>query len=266
MRRATVFAFAALVSGVIAQWGALFGVLQQLLPHLDTYIWSQVESVANNSCNGFELLSILQKQFIAMFDLTKEPTWPDWLTNVFRYAKRVIMHCNFCCYHSTTYTLAHWSLLFLWGLQGCYKEIGLSYISIVLTHQKVNGDFAPLPTHLTILPLAQAFFNLNNGKMVGDMTTGAQANLLSSNAGDGSVSSATASDWEDHMVHVQGFVANKAAFPQTARPQGPPRAPPNMEHSTCGQQAIPCRTCYQGTCHACGQWGHQANACGNVGA
>ncbi len=195
---------------------ALFGVLQQLLPHLDTYICLQVESVANDSCNGLELLWILQKQFIAMFDLTKEPTWPDWHTNVFRYAKRVIMHCNLCRHRSTTYTSAHWSLLFLWGLQGRYKEIGLSYIPMVLTHQQVNGDSTPLPTHLTILLLAQVFFDLNNGGMIRDMTTGAQANWLSSNAGDRLVSSTTALDCKDHTVHVQGFMANKAAFPQTA--------------------------------------------------
>jgi hypothetical protein len=69
-----------------------------------------------------------------MFDLTKEPTWPDWHTDVFRYAKRVIMHCDLCRHRSRTYTLAHQSLLFLWGLQGRYKDISLSYILMVLTH------------------------------------------------------------------------------------------------------------------------------------
>jgi hypothetical protein len=124
---------------------ALFGVLQQLLPHSDTYIHSQIESVANNSCNGCELLWILQKRFIAMFDLTKEPTWPDWHTDVIRYAKRVIMHCDLCRHCSTTYTSAHRSLLFLRGLQGRYKDISLSYISMVLTHQQVHGDSTPPP-------------------------------------------------------------------------------------------------------------------------
>ena len=113
-----------------------------------------------------------------MFDLTKEPTWPDWHTNVFWYAKWVIMHCDLCHHCSTTYTLAHWSLLFLQGLQGRYKDISLSYISMILTHQQVHGDFAPLPTHLTILPLTQALLDLNHVRVIGEMATGARANRL----------------------------------------------------------------------------------------
>jgi hypothetical protein len=52
---------------------ALFAILQTLMPQEDTYIRLQLESVANDSCNEFELLWILQKKFFTMFDLTKEP-------------------------------------------------------------------------------------------------------------------------------------------------------------------------------------------------
>ncbi len=218
---------------------ALFGVLQQLLPHSDTYIHLQVELVANNSCNGFKLLWILQKHFIAMFDLTKEPTWPDWHTNVFRYAKWFIMHCDLCHHHSMTYTSAHWSLLFIWGLQGCYKDISLSYILMVLTHQQVHGNSAPLPTHLTILPLAQALLDLNHGGMIGKMATGVRANRLSSAVGDRSISNTTALDCKDNTVHIQSFLAKKAAFPLSSGPRGPPHVAPNMELLDCRQQAIP---------------------------
>jgi hypothetical protein len=62
---------------------ALFAVLLTLMPQDDTYIKLQVESVANDSCNEFELLWILQKKFITMFDLMKEPTWLDWHDNIF---------------------------------------------------------------------------------------------------------------------------------------------------------------------------------------
>jgi hypothetical protein len=61
----------------------LFAVLQTLVPQEDTYIILQVESMANDACNGFELLWILQKKFITMFDLTKEPTWLDWHDDIF---------------------------------------------------------------------------------------------------------------------------------------------------------------------------------------
>jgi hypothetical protein len=40
---------------------SLFSILQPLLPQDDTYVCSQVELVANNSSNGFELLWTLQK-------------------------------------------------------------------------------------------------------------------------------------------------------------------------------------------------------------
>ncbi len=50
---------------------ALFAVLQTVMPREDTYLKLQVKSVANDSCNGFELLWILQKKFITMFDLQK---------------------------------------------------------------------------------------------------------------------------------------------------------------------------------------------------
>jgi hypothetical protein len=53
---------------------ALFAVLQTLMPQEDTYIKLQIKSVVNDSCNGFELLWILQKKFITMFDLMKEHT------------------------------------------------------------------------------------------------------------------------------------------------------------------------------------------------
>ncbi len=141
------------------------------------------------------------------------------------------MHCDFCRHRSTIYTSAHRSLLFLQGLQGRFKDISLSYISIVLTHQQVHGDSAPLPTHLTILPLAQALSDLNHGRMIGDMATGSRANRLSMAVGDGSISTTTALDCKDHTVHIQGFMAKNATFPLSPCPRGPPCTAPNMELS-----------------------------------
>jgi hypothetical protein len=163
------------------------------------------------------------------------------------------MHCDLCRHRSTAYTLAHRSLLFLRGLQGRYKDISLSYILMALTHQQVHGDSTLLPTHLTILPLAQALSDLNHGGVIGEMATGARANRLSLAVGDGSISTTTALDCEDNTVHIQGFLARKAAFPSSSRPCGPPCAAPNMELLDHHQQAIPRQICYQGTCHACGQ-------------
>jgi hypothetical protein len=62
---------------------ALFAILQQLLPSGDSFVKSQLESVGNDSNNGFKLLWLLQKRFITMFDLTKEPSWPEWHDDIF---------------------------------------------------------------------------------------------------------------------------------------------------------------------------------------
>jgi hypothetical protein len=122
---------------------------------------------------------------------------------------------------------------------------------MVLTHQQVHGNSAPLPTHLTILPLAQVLSDLNHGGMIGNMATGARVNWLPLAVGDGLISTTTVLDCKDHTVHIQGFMAKKATFPLSPRLRSPPRTAPNMELSDRCRQAIPQRTCYQGTCHAC---------------
>ncbi len=49
-------------------------------------------------------------------------------------------------------------------------------------------------------------------------------------------------------------------------PCGPPRAAPKAALSKCRSSAAPRQSCHQGTCDACGQWGHPENACNKVGA
>jgi hypothetical protein len=53
-----------------------------------------------------------------MFDLAKEPLQPEWHKDIFRYAKRMLMHCDLSRYHNTMYSKVNCSLLFLSGLQG----------------------------------------------------------------------------------------------------------------------------------------------------
>jgi hypothetical protein len=97
---------------------ALFNILQQLRTTGDSFVQSQLEAVGNNSNNCSELLWLLQKCYITMFNLTKEPSWPEWHEDNFCYAKRVLMHCNLSRYHNRMYSKVNCSLLFLSGLQG----------------------------------------------------------------------------------------------------------------------------------------------------
>jgi hypothetical protein len=131
--------------------------------------------VGNDSNNGFELLWLLQKRYITMFDFTKEPSWPEWHDDIFCYTKHVLMHCNLSCYRNTTYSKVNCSLLFLFGLQGQYKDIGTSYISMILTYQQEQGEAAVLPNHLRILALAQILADANYGGMTRDIATSSRA-------------------------------------------------------------------------------------------
>jgi hypothetical protein len=245
---------------------ALFSILQQLLRLSDTYIQSQLESVANDLCNGFELLWMLQKCYIIIFDLTKEPTWPDWHSNIFCYANRVLMHCNLSHHWKTRYSDAQRSLLFLWGLQGRFKEITVAYVSMVLTHQQIQGNSAPLPHHLHILPLTQRLSNFNHGGVLNKVGMATWALRISTDTSPPSPPGDTSS------IHIQGYMVYTAMH--TASPlQGnkgpssrlPPQAPPKMALSERHRNAAKCRAWYQSTCDAYGQWGHQASTCDKVG-
>jgi hypothetical protein len=244
---------------------ALFAILQQLLPTSNSFIESQLELVGNDSNNGFNLLWLLQKRFITMFDLTKELSWPEWHDDIFRYAKRVLMHCDLSCYSSTMYTGVTCSLLFLCGLQGRYKDNGMSYISMILAYQQEHGESAQLPTHLMTLALVQTLTDVNYGRMAPDIATTSWALRISTNTPPSSTPG------EDFAIHTQGFVAMKAELQgnrggNTRGPRGPLRAAPNVVLTECRRRAAPRLSCYQGTCNACGQWGHPANASNKVGA
>jgi hypothetical protein len=184
---------------------ALFAILQQLLPASNSFNKSQLESVGNDSNNSFELLWLLQKRFIAMFDLTKKPSWLEWHDDIFCYAKCVLMHCDLSRYRSTTYTGVTCSLLFMRGLQGRYKDIRTSYISMILAYQQKHSQSAQLPNHLKTLPLAQTLADVNYGGMAWDTAT-SWTLQISTNIPPSSASG------EDFAIHTQGFVAMKAAL------------------------------------------------------
>lgn len=61
------------ITGYCHMCVALYTVLQLLLPQGDSFICSQVDAIGNDSNNGFELLWLLQKRYITIFNLTKEP-------------------------------------------------------------------------------------------------------------------------------------------------------------------------------------------------
>jgi hypothetical protein len=73
----------------------------------------------------------------------------------------------------------------------------------------------------------------------------------------------------NNSAHIQGFISKKMAAPPNSKgpsPRGLPCVTPNMALSKCQHVVTPWHAHFQRTCNACGQWGHQANTCNNVGA
>jgi hypothetical protein len=142
------------------------------------------------------------------------------MTTSFAMQKCVLMHCNLSCYRSKTYTRVTCSLLFLHGLQGRYKDVGMSYISMILAYQQEHGESAQLANHLKTLALAQALVDANYGRMAQDIATTSRALRISTNTPPSSTSR------EDFAIHTQDFVAMKTELQgnccgNTHGPRGP---------------------------------------------
>jgi hypothetical protein len=115
------------------------------------------------------------------------------------------------------------SLLFLHGLQGHYKNLGTSYISMILAYQQEYSEAAQLPHHLRTLALAQTLAEANYGGMACDIAMHSQASRVSAGTTPGDRSG------NDFSIHTQGFVAMKAELQGNCNgnmrgPGGPPHA------------------------------------------
>jgi hypothetical protein len=135
---------------------------------------------------------------------------------------------------------------------------------MILAYQQEHGEAVVLPNHLRILALAQTLADANYGGTIRDIATSPRASQISTGVPESDMSR------DDFTVHTQGSVAMKAELQGNCNgnrrgPCGPPRAPPNAALSDHRCNAAPRRSCYQGTCNTCGQWGHPANACNKVG-
>jgi hypothetical protein len=200
-----------------------------------------------------------------MFDLTKESTWLEWHDHIFRFAKHVLMHCGLSRYQNTVYSPTHCRFLFLGVLQGHYKDVVTTYVSMILAHHQSEGNTADLPKHLHILALAQSLADASFGGTSWGIIADTRACRISTPEDPGALGQDTL------MVHTQGFAAMKAELQQhrtgnNRGPRGPPKSPPDTALLDCRLKAVPRRSRHQGTCDACGQRGHPANACDKVGA
>ena len=117
---------------------ALFLVLEYLLPTTNTIISTNMDTLANGAtaANGYELLWILLKEFIPMFDRSKPAIFPTWKDSddIFQFARLLLMYCTMCHHRGQPYSEAMKSRMFLSNIRGQYTSLATQYSAIVGTY------------------------------------------------------------------------------------------------------------------------------------
>jgi hypothetical protein len=147
---------------------ALFTILEYLLPTTNAIIYTTITSLANapsSSPNGYELLWILLKEFIPMFDTSQPAPFPEWPTSgdIFEFGRLVLMYCDLARHRTSAFTDAMKSRLFLNHVKGVYQQLAQPYLALVNTYCPGRDGIVrcsdPLPHHLTVLELARSFYD-----------------------------------------------------------------------------------------------------------
>jgi hypothetical protein len=262
---------------------ALFLVLEYLLPTTNTTIANTLDTLANTraAANGYELLWTLLKEFIPMLNCTKPTPFPSWpeSADIFQYARLVLMYCDLARHHGPPYTEAMKSRMFLMNVRGSYVSITTQFTALVATYcpgrDGVTRCKEPLPRHLMVLELARTLFDevaLRSTMSSSGPPLLVQAYHLSASVTEDHPPTLASLDTPVSLVthstttsvgtssHLQGFAVNLTRRP----PQSSRRSPPNPSgRATAAPTRSPPR--YDGTCAACGKYGHEAVCCDMLG-
>lgn len=187
------------------------------------------------------------------------------------------MYCDLARHHGPPYTDAMKSRMFLTNVWGSYLALSTQYNAIIGTYcpgrDGVLRCSQPLPRHLTVLELARTLHDemLTRASPPESMPpmsiqafhtstpfSDALPTLTSINSPMSSVTNpATACTGPSttRPTHVQGFAANLTR----RQPPSTARAPPNPT-----DRPTPSKW-YEGTCAACGKYGHEAVRCDMLG-
>ncbi len=278
---------------------ALFLILENLLPSDNAIISTTMTSLANgpSAANGYELLWTLLKEFIPMFDRTQPAPFPTWPASddIFDFGRLVLMYCDLSRHRGPAFTEAMKSRMFLLNVQGHYTTLAQPFSALVNTYcpgrDGITRSSEPLPNHLTVMELARSFYDSTalqratppmtrpphsihayrtslstpgqTQHVCQDPTHIGQSSLHStSTPGLVTASSTLTSDnrptssGSTRPTHLQGFSINTTRAPPPTRS----RSQPNPARRNSSSDA-PQRTRYEGTCDACGKYGHPANRC-----
>lgn len=270
----------------LARWrrmgDALFLILEYLLPTSNPVISTNLDSLANASsaANGYELLWILLKEFIPMFDRSKPAVFPTWTdsSDIFQFARLLLMYCTLSNHRGPPYTEAMKSRMFLSNVRGRYASLAAQYSAMVGTYcpgrDGVIRCSDPLPNHLTVMELARTFYDetanattstsmpLSSIQAFHTSSPSSPPSLQLTNA----VSSITTEDHHERSAlpptrptHIQGYSANAVTRSQTNSRR---RAAPDPTSRARRASQYPK---HEAPCEACGKYGHPASRCDMLG-
>ena len=264
---------------------ALFVILENLLPSSNAIISTTLSSLGNgpSPANGYELLWILLKEFIPMFDCTRNVSLPSWPASddIFEFGRLVLMYCDMARHRGPPFTEAMKSRMFLSNVQGRYRTLAHPYSALVGTYCPGRDGITrcpdPLPMHLTVLELARSFYDSiqaipdypdapvqsvhtirtpplqEHPLPASSVTTSHTPQLTATSMPSGSTSAITSVSHPTRPTTIQGYLVNITRAPVRTRSQPNP-----SQRST---KPTTQRTRYEGTCDACGKYGHPAARC-----
>ena len=273
----------------LARWkrmgDALFLILEYLLPTTNPVISTNLDSLANapSAANGYELLWILLKEFIPMFDRSKPAVFPVWSdsSDIFQFARLLLMYCTLSNHRGPPYSEAMKSRMFLSNVRGRYASLAAQYSAMVGTYcpgrDGVIRCSDPLPNHLTVMELARTFYDettnataspsvpLPSIQAFHTSSTSSPPSLQLTNA----VSSITTDTQHEHPPlqqppttrpsHIQGFSVNAVTRSQSNQRR---RLAPDP---TLRERRVSQYPKHEAPCEACGKYGHPASRCDMLG-
>ena len=242
---------------------ALWSLLAKLLPE-KAVIQAQI-NLTQQEQHGYKLLWQGGSVYLDIIDLVwavKEPCWNDD-DNIFSFATRTKTYRHLRCFQGQPLTARQVSEFYLMGIQGTHTHLAQAMLlhlpDVSGCWHSADGDDEILPPEWSLDALANKLHvSVKGGGIPDDMRLGRQpasrvyaleaAYLVMDNHG-----------------HLQGYLAicQRAMIP--GRPRRPPnhkRPPaPNPERSACHRNQ---RTSFNGTCSACGCFGHKAVQCDHL--
>ena len=268
---------------------ALMRLLPQLLPENNAAVQAHVQHIENGTSNGYELLWALSSVVLPIFDLSRslpEPTWPE-SDDIMEFSSNVQLHRQLVRQRGQDMSEEHMVKMFVQGLQGPrYTHFRITLLSQLDLVSPVDPCDGSPPSEWRMPPqfrLEQLIVKIQqrSANVVSDSlnlggrpyrryqrrtttggTAGATANRVMAEdtqyCEDPYDSEDESSDDDDMYclnvgTHLHGFVAYRMA--QNRRPRSNDAREPNPAPRR-GQEEQ-----FEGTCPACGRWGHPAIRC-----